>query len=67
MNHDHPFPRLLLQVKNGGLTDFVGGASDGNYTVAAMDYVECKNCGDGTSAKEPVTARKSWFFFDSGR
>lgn len=36
-----------------GTTDFVGGASDGTYGVAAFDL-----------KRETVSAQKSWFFFD---
>lgn len=36
-----------------GTTDFVGGASDGTYGLAACDF-----------ARDTLKARKSWFFFD---
>ena len=36
-----------------GTTDFVGGASDGTYGVAAFDL-----------QRETVSAKKSWFFFN---
>ncbi len=42
-------------VKNEGLTDFVGGASDGEYGFAAFDF---------ESPLDPLKARKAWFFFD---
>lgn len=38
-----------------GLTDFVGGVSDGKYGAAAFDFA---------STHDPLKARKSWFFFD---
>lgn len=38
-----------------GLTDFVGGVSDGKYGAAAFDFA---------SPHDPLKARKSWFFFD---
>ncbi|MBC7903677.1 MAG: chondroitin lyase [Gemmatimonadaceae bacterium] len=38
-----------------GLTDFSGAATDGHYTVAGFDF---------SSVHDPLTARKSWFFFD---
>ena len=42
-------------IAKKGLTDFVGGVSDGNYGAVAMDF---------QSAHDPLKARKSWFFFD---
>jgi chondroitin AC lyase len=51
---DDPYPYGRLAPR-GGNTDFVGGASDGQVGVAAMDY-----------AKDDVLAHKSWFFFDQG-
>ena len=47
---DGDFSRL----RRKGETDFVGGASDGAYGVAAFDFKR--------GAK--LSARKSWFFFD---
>lgn len=38
-----------------GLTNFVGGVSDGKYGAAAFDFA---------SPHDPLKARKSWFFFD---
>ncbi len=50
-----------------GFTDFVGGASDGMFGVAAMDM----DWHDGSEkkgkeeARQPrITAKKNWFFFD---
>ena len=40
-------------VKQKGETSFVGGASDGQYGVAAMDL-----------KRGPLAAKKAWFFFD---
>jgi len=42
-------------IARKGLTDFVGGVSDGKYGAVAMDF---------QSAHDPLKARKSWFFFD---
>ena len=42
-------------VKNQGLTDFVGGASDDQYGFAAFDF---------ESPLDPLEARKAWFYFD---
>ena len=39
-----------------GLTDFAGGASDGEYGVAAFDF---------SSPHDPVKAKKAWFMFDN--
>jgi chondroitin AC lyase len=44
------------QLAKKGKTSFVGGASDGIYGVAAFDFA---------SVHDPLTARKSWFFFDN--
>ena len=38
-----------------GQTEFVGGVSDGSYGVAVMDF---------ESPHDPLSIRKSWFFFD---
>ena len=43
------------EIAKKGLTDFVGGVSDGKYGAVAMDF---------QSAHDPLKARKSWFFFD---
>ncbi|MBT1703539.1 polysaccharide lyase family 8 super-sandwich domain-containing protein [Chryseosolibacter indicus] len=43
------------EIAKKGLTDFVGGVSDGQYGAAAFDFV---------SPLDPLRARKSWFFFD---
>ncbi|HET9486343.1 MAG TPA: polysaccharide lyase family 8 super-sandwich domain-containing protein, partial [Chryseosolibacter sp.] len=43
------------EIAKKGLTDFVGGVSDGLYGAAAFDF---------KSAHDPLKARKSWFFFD---
>ncbi len=43
------------QIARKGLTDFVGGVSDGTYGAAAFDF---------KSAHDPLKARKAWFFFD---
>lgn len=43
------------EIAKKGLTDFVGGASDGTYGVIATDF---------KSAHDPLSARKAWFFFD---
>jgi chondroitin AC lyase len=43
------------EIAKKGLTDFVGGVSDGAYGVAAFDFV---------SPLDPLKAHKSWFFFD---
>ena len=43
------------EIAKKGLTDFVGGASDGKYGAVAMDF---------KSAHDPLRARKAWFFFD---
>ena len=42
------------EVQQRGLTDFVGGASDGRYGVVGFDFV---------SPLDSLAARKSWFFF----
>ena len=43
------------QIAKKGKSDFVGAASDGQFGVAAFDF---------KSVHDPLTARKSWFFFD---
>src|SRR5690606_5820040 len=43
------------EIAKKGLTDFVGGISDGTYGAAAFDF---------QSPHDPLEARKSWFFFD---
>ena len=43
------------EIAKKGLTDFVGGVTDGKYGAAAFDF---------SSAHDPLKARKSWFFFD---
>ena len=48
----HPHWR---EIAKKGLTDFVGGVSDGEYGAAAFDF-KC--------AHDPLKARKAWFFFD---
>lgn len=47
-----PDPDLIQQR---GITDFVGGVSDGVYGAAAFDLI---------GRLDSLTARKSWFFFD---
>ncbi len=42
------------QIAKKGRTAFVGGVSNGNYGAAATDF---------SSVHDPLTARKSWFFF----
>lgn len=44
------------EISKKGLTDFVGGISDGTYGAAAFDF---------ESAHDPLKGRKSWFFFDN--
>ena len=43
------------EIAKKGLTDFVGGVSDGEYGAAAFDFA---------SAHDPLKARKAWFFFE---
>ena len=43
------------EIARKGLTDFVGGVSDGKFGAAAFDF---------RSAHDPLSARKAWFFFD---
>lgn len=44
------------EIAKKGLTDFVGGVSDGRYGAVAMDF---------KSAHDPLVARKAWLFFDN--
>ena len=44
------------QLAKKGLTDFVGGVTDGKYGAAAMDLC---------CVHDSLKARKSWFFFDN--
>lgn len=43
------------EIAKPGLTDFVGGVSDGEYGAAAFDFI---------SVHDPLSAKKSWFFFE---
>jgi len=43
------------EIQQPGLTDFVGGLTDGIYGAASFDF---------ESPLDPLSARKSWFFFD---
>lgn len=43
------------EIAKKGLTDFVGGVTDGEYGAAAFDF---------SSPHDPLKARKAWFFFD---
>lgn len=43
------------EVREEGITNFVGGVSDGLSGAAAFDYVK---------SRDSLQARKSWFFFD---
>ncbi len=43
------------EIQKLGLTDFVGGVTDGKYGAAAFDF---------QSPHDPLIARKAWFFFD---
>jgi chondroitin AC lyase len=43
------------EVQKKGLTDFVGGVTDGVYGAVAFDF---------ESPHNPLSAKKSWFFFD---
>lgn len=42
-------------IARRGLTDFVGGVTDGHYGAIAFDF---------SSAHDRLQSRKSWFFFD---
>lgn len=46
-------PQLAGSPRRQGTRSFVGGVSDGTYGLAAFDF-----------ARDTMTARKSWFFFD---
>ncbi len=43
------------QIAKKGLSDFVGGVSDGEFGAAAFDF---------KSVHDPLKAHKAWFFFD---
>jgi chondroitin AC lyase len=43
------------QIAKKGKSDFVGAVSDGQFGAAAFDF---------KSVHDPLSARKSWFFFD---
>lgn len=43
------------EIQKQGLTDFVGGVTDGIYGAAVFDF---------KSPHNPLSAHKSWFFFD---
>lgn len=43
------------EIAKKGLTDFVGGVSDGEYGAAAFDF---------SSPHDPLKARKAWFYFN---
>lgn len=43
------------EIQKKGLTEFVGAVSDGRYGAAAFNF---------ESPHDPLTAHKSWFFFD---
>ncbi|MEX0778608.1 MAG: polysaccharide lyase family 8 super-sandwich domain-containing protein [Balneolales bacterium] len=43
------------EIQKRGLTDFVGGVTDGEYGAVLFDF---------ESPHDPLSARKSWFFFD---
>jgi chondroitin AC lyase len=43
------------QIQKSGLTDFVGGVTDGLYGAASFDFI---------SPLDSTKAKKSWFFFD---
>lgn len=43
------------EIAKKGLTDFVGGVTNGEFGAAAFDF---------KSVHDPLTARKAWFFFD---
>ncbi|NBC03363.1 MAG: chondroitin lyase [Bacteroidetes bacterium] len=44
------------EIQKDGLTDFVGGITDGRYGGAVFDFI---------SPHDPLKAKKSWFFFDN--
>ena len=43
------------EIQKDGMTDFVGGVTDGKYGAAVFDF---------KSPHNPLSAKKSWFFFD---
>ena len=43
------------EIRKWGITEFVGGVTDGLYGAAAFDF---------SSVHDPLRAHKSWFFFD---
>lgn len=43
------------EIQKPGLTDFVGAVTDGMYGSAGYDF---------KSPHDPISAKKSWFFFD---
>ena len=43
------------KIRDWGITEFVGGVTDGLYGAAAFDFA---------SIHDPLRAQKSWFFFD---
>ncbi len=43
------------EIQKQGLTDFVGGVTDGKYGAAVFDF---------KSPHDPLEAKKAWFFFD---
>ncbi|MEQ9437661.1 MAG: polysaccharide lyase family 8 super-sandwich domain-containing protein [Cyclobacteriaceae bacterium] len=43
------------EIQKAGLTDFVGGVTDGAYGAAAFDF---------KSTLDPLEAKKAWFMFD---
>ena len=44
------------QIQKRGLTDFVGGVTDGHYGMAAFDFI---------SPLDSLKAKKAWFFFEN--
>lgn len=51
-----PGSSFYQEVSKKGLVDFVGATTDGEFGVAAFDF---------KSVHDPLTAKKSWFFFDN--
>lgn len=45
----------VKQIQKEGVTDFVGGVTDGYFGAAAFDFI---------SQHFPLKAKKSWFFFE---
>ncbi|NOR75404.1 MAG: chondroitin lyase, partial [Draconibacterium sp.] len=43
------------EIQKLGLTEFVGATTDGKYAAVAFDF---------KSPRDPLIARKAWFFFD---